>query len=108
MNTKLSQSIETYFRAANAHDSTSLADCFTDDAVVYDEGKVYRGLAAIKEWNETTSKKYELTLEVISATQKDGETVVTAQASGNFDGSPASIDFYFTVENQKIASLRCE
>jgi len=107
MDIKLPQSIETYFRAANAHDSQSLADCFTEEAVVHDEGKVYRGLAAIKEWNETTSKKYALTLEVISAKQENGETVVTAQASGNFEGSPAAIDFYFVVTNQKITALRC-
>jgi ketosteroid isomerase-like protein len=49
MNIKLPRSIETYFRAANAHDSRSIADCFTEDAVVHDEGKDYHGLAAIKE-----------------------------------------------------------
>ncbi|KYZ75256.1 hypothetical protein AXX12_13940 [Anaerosporomusa subterranea] len=108
MNTKLSQAIETYFHAANAHDSKSLADCFAEDAVVHDEGKDYHGLSAIKEWNETAGKKYDLTLDVISAVEENGETVVTAQASGNFEGSPISINFYFTVENQKITSLRCE
>jgi hypothetical protein len=107
MNIELPQPVETYFRAANSHDSALLADCFKEDAAVYDEGEVYRGLAAIKEWNEATGKKYEFTLEVISAAIKAGEAVVIAQASGNFEGSPASIEFYFTVENQKIASLRC-
>lgn len=107
MDTKLPHTIEIYFSAANAHDSQLLADCFAEDAVVHDEGKIYHGLAAIKEWNEVTSKKYALILEVISAVQEDGETIVTAQASGNFEGSPASIDFYFTVKNQKITALRC-
>ena len=35
-------------------------------------------------------------------------TAVTARASGNFEGSPASLDFYFTLKNEKIASLRCQ
>lgn len=35
------------------------------------------GLSAIKEWNETTGKKYELTLAVISAVEENGGTVVT-------------------------------
>ena len=52
------------------------------------EGKAYHGLAAIKEWNETISKQLELTLEIISAIEKNGETIVTALASGKFDGSP--------------------
>ena len=43
---------------------------FAEEAVVHDEGKVYRGLADIKEWNEITSKKYALTLEVISVPKK--------------------------------------
>jgi ketosteroid isomerase-like protein len=106
MITNLPQAIEGYFRSANAHDSNSLMDCFAEDAVVHDEGKVYNGLAAIKEWNES-SKTLELTLEIVSAVQEDKETIVTAMVSGKFDGSPISIDFHFMVENHKIASLRC-
>lgn len=108
MNTKLPYPIEVYFRAANAHNSKMLADCFAENAIVYDEGKEYRGQAAIREWNETTSRKYELTLEVVSVALENGETVVTAMASGNFEGSPAAIEFHFVVENQKVTSLRCE
>lgn len=94
MDTKLPQSIKTYFRAANAHDSTSLADCFAEEAVVHDEGKIYHGLAAIREWNEATSKKYALTLEVTSVVEENGGIIVTTKASGNFDGSPIPIDFH--------------
>ncbi len=108
MNIKLPYPIEVYFRAANAHDSKTLAGCFAEDAVVHDEGKEYRGLAAIREWNETTSRIYELSLEVVSAALENGENVVTAMASGNFEGSPAAIEFHFVVENQKVTSLRCE
>lgn len=107
MLTKLPQSIEAYFHAANAHDSRLLVDCFTEDAIVHDEGKDYCGIAAIREWNETTGKKYDLTLEVLSAVEENGETVVTALASGNFEGSPTSIDFHFNVKNRKITALRC-
>ena len=107
MEMKLPRSIETYFHAANSHDSQLIEDCFAEDAVVHDEGEVYHGVAAIKDWNETTSNKYALILVVISVAQEEGETIVTAQASGNFKGSPTSIDFYFTVKNEKISALRC-
>ncbi len=107
MSIKLIKPIETYFQAANAHDSTLLSDCFAEDAVVQDEGHEYQGLAEIKEWNETMSKKYDLTLEVISVARKKGQIIVTAQASGSFEGSPTIMEFYFTVENEKITFLCC-
>lgn len=107
MDTKLPQSIKTYFRAANAHDSTSLVDCFAEEAVVHDEGHIYRGLAAIREWNEATSKKYALTLEVTSVAEENRKFIVTIKASGNFDRSPLPLDFHFTIENQKITALHC-
>lgn len=107
MTVKLTQAIEGYFRAANAHDSTLLEECFAEDAVVLDEGHEYHGLEEIKAWNEETSKRYALTLKVLSAKEQEHQTLVTALASGNFEGSPAAIDFCFTVERHKITCLRC-
>ena len=107
MTVKLTKPIEDYFRAANAHDSALLDECFTEDAVVLDEGHEYHGLEEIKAWNEETSKRYALTLEVLSAKEEEHQTFVAALASGNFEGSPAAIDFRFTVEQQKITCLHC-
>jgi len=44
--------------------------------------------------------------DVTNAVEKNGDTVVTATISGNFDGSPVTLDFYFTMKNQKIATLK--
>ena len=44
--------------------------------------------------------------EITGVTEKDGGTVVTATVSGNFEGSPASLDYHFTLKDQKIAALR--
>ncbi len=108
MKIQLAKPIAAYFQAANIHDSTRLADCFAERAVVYDEGHEYHGLDAIKLWNEETSKNYALALEVISVAQEAGQTLVAARASGNFAGSPAIIHFNFTVEDEKVICLRCE
>ena len=35
-----------------------MARCFTDHAVVRDEGRTVEGLTAIKQWNSETQKKY--------------------------------------------------
>lgn len=107
MNTILTEPIATYFQAANAHNSALLPNCFSENAVVQDEGLEYHGLEAIMKWNEEISQKYALTLKVLSTTSEDGQVVVEAQASGNFEGSPAIIHHYFTVENNKITFLRC-
>jgi ketosteroid isomerase-like protein len=107
MDNKLTYPIAAYFQAVNARNSNLLADHFSEDAVVEDEGHEYHGIAAIKEWNEVTCKKYDLKLEVISVTHKYGKTIVTAEASGVFEGSPALIDCCFTEANNRVTSLRC-
>lgn len=106
MQKKLAQPIETYFHASNIYDSTMLSGCFTGDAVVLDEGHTYRGPESIKKWIEESNNKWQVRTEVTNVTEKDGETVVTATVSGNFDGSPVPLDFHFTVENEKITALR--
>jgi hypothetical protein len=45
-------------------------------------------------------------MEVTDVVEKNGESVVTATVSGNFEGDLVSLDFHFTVENQKITALR--
>ncbi len=106
MITKLPQPIETYFQASNSYDSEQFADCFAENAVVRDEGKEYRGPAAIKKWIEAANNKLQVKTEVTAAVGQNGETIVTATVSGNFEGSPIPLDFHFTVESQKITALR--
>ena len=46
--------IATYLRATDANDTRALNACFTADAVVRDESKEYRGIAAILAWEAAT------------------------------------------------------
>jgi hypothetical protein len=70
-----------------------------------DEGRTHEGLAAITAWKIEARRKYQYTVESLEATQRDGQTVVTARASGNFPGSPVTLTFIFRLEGEKIASL---
>jgi ketosteroid isomerase-like protein len=106
MSIKLPQSIETYFQASNSYDSSLLAECFTKDAILYDEGIAYHGPAAIKEHIEEASNNLSVQTEVTNAIEKNGGIIVTATITGNFEGSPVALDYYFTLKNQKIASLK--
>ena len=54
MSLELPKPIAAYF-AADRGDSEAVARCFTDNAVVKDEGRTYDGLAAIKKWKSETS-----------------------------------------------------
>ena len=49
MTLNLPRPIAAYF-AADSASGKAVARCFTDDAVVKDEGHTYNGRAAIKEW----------------------------------------------------------
>ena len=54
----LPKPIAAYF-TADKGDGDAVSRCFTDDAVVKDEGHTHRGQAAIKAWKMDASTKYE-------------------------------------------------
>ena len=93
-----------YF-TADTVDSDAVAACFTENAVVKDEGHTYQGRAAIKKWKADVSIKYQYTCEPFACEQTDGRTVVTCRLTGNFPGSPVDLRFFFELEGDKIASL---
>jgi SnoaL-like domain len=93
-----------YF-TADKGDSEAVARCFADDAVVKDEGRAYRGRAAIKKWKEEAEAKYQYTSEPLACRQEEGKVVVTCRLTGNFPGSPLNLRFFFELEGDKIASL---
>ena len=100
----LPKPIAAYF-AADRGDGEAVSQCFTDNAVVKDEGHTHKGRAAIKEWKTAASAKYEYTCEPIACKEKEGKTVVTSHLVGNFPGSPVDLRFFFKLEGDKIASL---
>ena len=105
MSVELPEPIAAYIAAENGHDTEAVARCFADHAVVRDEGRMIKGLAAIKHWKAETTKKYQHTVEPLESVQKGGKTVVTNRISGNFPGSPVNLRFVFGLEGSKIASL---
>jgi len=91
--------------AADKRDIEAIAQCFTKDAVVKDEGHTYTGVMAIKQWKAETSTKYTYTSEPFALEQRDGTTVVTSRLTGNFPGSPVDLRFFFRLERGKIEFL---
>src|SRR5262249_58406060 len=93
-----------YF-AADRQDGEAVARCFTEAAVVKDEGRTHRGRAAIKQWKEEVSTRYQYTSEPFACDTSDGIVVVTCRLTGTFPGSPVNLRFFFVLEGDTIASL---
>ena len=105
MSIDLPTPIALYIAAENRGDTEAMTQCFAEHAVVRDEGKTIKGLAAIKRWKAETKKKYQHTIEPLAFVQKDGKTIVTNRLTGNFPGSPIELEFVFTLDGDKIATL---
>ena len=100
----LPEPISAYFNVDKS-DIQAIARCFTNNAVVKDEGRTHTGIAAIRRWKAETSTKYTYTSEPFAVEQRDGATVVTSRLTGNFPGSPIDLRFFFRLERGKIAFL---
>jgi len=104
MSINLPQPIAAYF-TADRLDADALVQCFSEGAVVKDEGKTYTGLDAIRKWKTDVAAKFTYTTEPLESAQKDGMTVVTCRLTGNFPGSPVNLRFFFRLARDKIALL---
>ena len=112
MNNTIQTSIDTlqplikkYFLATAADDRALLEECFSEDTVLYDEGKEYRGSAAVCNHILKANRDAKVTTEVTGCAGNQDGFVVTATLSGEFEGSPISLDFHFTFEDEKIKTL---
>lgn len=96
--------VAAYFEADLADDN-AVAECFTDNAVVKDEGHTYNGRAAIKNWKADTAAKFQYSTELLTLERQGEKTVVTCRLEGSFPGSPVNLRFFFELAGDKIASL---
>jgi|SRR5579862_4153382 len=91
--------------AEEAKDADALSRCFTDDGIVHDEGRDYRGRNSIRQWKQEADRKYRYVLQTVNAQTRGDKVVVRVQLTGEFPGSPVELDHIFKLSNDKIASL---
>ena len=91
-------------KAQNNFDSTAYANCFTEKAVVFDEGKTHNGRKEIEHWIKKANEQYQAVMKPIeySAT----EEILKAEASGNFPGSPIVLSYHVEIADELIQSLK--
>lgn len=104
MSISLPKPIERYFNADRT-DGDAVARCFTESAVVVDEGNTYEGRPAIAGWRNDATAKYEYTVEPHSLAEEGDVIVVTSRVEGTFPGSPVDLHYHFTLDGDLIARL---
>jgi hypothetical protein len=98
--------VHRYLKAAEAGDETAVAGCFTEDAVVRDDGRTHAGRAAIIAWREGLAGGPSYTVEVIGGEPAGpGRHLVVADVAGDFPGSPVRLTYAFTVRHDLISEL---
>ncbi|OIJ24974.1 nuclear transport factor 2 family protein [Nocardioides luteus] len=104
----LPRSIETFVEATNRGDSEAFAAAFTQDALIVDWGRRFRGRDGVRAWNETDNIGVQAHFDVIDWTPADtGEAwVVTLRVSGN--GYNGTGPMTFELRDGLIAELRIE
>ncbi len=93
-------------KAQNNFDSIAYANCFSETAVVFDEGKTHNGRTEIEQWIADANQRYKATMRPIRFEEKETESILNAEISGTFDGSPIVLKYHFELEGELIKSLR--
>jgi SnoaL-like domain len=97
--------VAAYLAAEELKDAEKLALCFSDDGSVRDEGEVYHGREAIKEWKQQADAKYRYVLLPLHVHVQGDELIVRARITGDFPGNTVELDHIFKLSGDKIASL---
>ena len=104
MNINLPPVIDAFFRATNTRECADFLSLFTGDAHVNDEANDHYG-KEIATWIDQATADTKPTADVTGITDGNGQFVVTARVSGEFPGSPIQLTYYFTLKDDKIATL---
>ena len=104
------QTIENFFEMKNGHDYDGIVSLFADDAVVVDagEGKTLRGNEEINAWVRKSIAGLDLHTEIQDSKKIKNEWIVDTVMTGNFKASPASFQYFITLDGDKISALRVE
>ncbi|KAA5535746.1 nuclear transport factor 2 family protein [Paenimyroides baculatum] len=90
--------------AQNNFDSVAYAACFTETAVVFDEGKTHNGRKEIENWIDKANREYQATMKPLY--YNETENILSAETSGNFPGSPIVLNYHLQIIDELIQSLK--
>lgn len=97
--------ISNLVKAQNDFDRTGYADCFSETAVVFDEGKTHTGRKEIEHWIDDANKRYKAVMNPVGFEEKENESLLKAEVSGDFPGSPIVMTYHLQIADELIQSL---
>ncbi|MEU7629916.1 nuclear transport factor 2 family protein [Nocardia sp. NPDC049220] len=98
-----------YLTAHRARDTATAIAAFNADATVIDDGKTYRGTAAIEQWLTRAAGEFTYTTELTGAQQADAtHYTATHHLEGNFPGGTVDLRYQFTLGDGRIERLVIE
>jgi len=100
----LPQVIADLVKAQNNFDNVAYANCFSETAVVLDEGKTHNGKLEIQEWIKKANEEYQALVRPLEYSTT--EEILKAEVLGNFPGSPIVLSYHLRLKDGLIESLR--
>ncbi len=91
-------------KTQNNFDSVAYAKCFTETAVVFDEGKTHKGRKEIENWIDKANKEYQATMKPLE--YSESEHTLKTEVSGTFPGSPIVLIYRYEFKDDLIQSLK--
>ena len=96
--------VEELVKTQNSFDSLAYANCFTETAVVFDEGKTHNGRKEIEQWIDKANKDYQATMQPLEYSTT--EEILKVEVSGIFPGSPIVLSYHLKLADGLIDSLK--
>lgn len=93
-------------KAQNEFDALTYANLFSETAVVFDEGKTHKGRLEIERWIDHSNKNYQAVMKPLGYTENGTTSVLSAECSGTFPGSPIILKFHFDIADGQIQHLK--
>lgn len=103
---ELPKLVARFVETLNSQDSKAYVECFTETAIVHDEGKTHNGKAEIRQWIEDANDKYQSFMEPLKYEESGSNGMLTAKVSGTFPGSPIVLQFHLGLKDDFINSLK--
>lgn len=97
--------IKAYFEADSRNAIEALMATLSPETIIEDERQRHDGLEAIRNWWIEAKRKTPHVNAPIDATTTGDVTRVRTRVSGDFPGSPVTLNFTFTVRNGVITRL---
>ncbi|MBP1167220.1 elongation factor P hydroxylase [Chryseobacterium sp. PvR013] len=93
-------------KAQDDFDSVAYANCFSDTAVVFDEGKRHNGRKEIEHWIADANERYKSVMKPVGYEENGTESILKAEVSGTFPGSPIVLSYQLQIDDELIQSLK--